>query len=132
MSVRHIGLVLDHLKAPPAVKLVALILADHADSDGVCWPSYRRIAERSCLSERTVRRYVGELADSGVIRKLQTGGLASRDGERVWTTNHYRIDAEALAAQPSLLKVVADGHLGADGKVVVDGQGGHTRPPNRQ
>jgi len=129
MSVRHIGLVLDHLSAPAAVKLVALILADHADSDGVCWPSYRRIAERSCLSERTVRRYVGELADSGVIRKLQTGGLASRDGERVWTTNHYRIDAEALAAQPSLLKVVADGHLGADGKVVVDGQGGHTRPP---
>ena len=129
MSVRHIGLVLDHLEAPAPVKLVALILADHADSDGICWPSYRRIAERSCLSERTVRRYVGELACAGIVRKLQTGGLRSHDGERVWTSNHYRIDAAALAALPSLLKVVAHDHLQDDGKVVAHGQGGRTRPP---
>jgi len=129
VSVRHIGLVLDHLSAPAPVKLVALILADHADSDGICWPSYRRIAELSCLSERTVRRYVGELVDARIVRKLQTGGLRSHDGERVWTSNHYRIDAEALAALPSLLKVVARDHLEDEGKVVAHGQGGRTRPP---
>ncbi len=64
LSVRHIGLVLDHLEAPAPVKLVALILADHCDADGFCWPSYRRIAERSCLSERSVRRHVHELIES--------------------------------------------------------------------
>lgn len=128
MSILHMSLVMDHLDAAPAVKLVALILADHADSDGICWPSYRRIAERSCLSERTVRRYVGELVRAGVVRKLKTGGLTSEGGARVWTTNHYRIEAEALAALPSLLKVVAEGHPEGDGKVVTCGQGGRVRP----
>jgi DNA-binding Lrp family transcriptional regulator len=121
VSVRHIGLVLDHLSAPAPVKLVALILADHADSDGVCWPSYRRIAERSCLSERTVRRHVHELIRQGVIRKLRTGGGVADSGDREWVTNRYRIDAETLAAMPALFKVVRDDHLGAPAKVVKDG-----------
>ena len=121
MSVRHIGLVLDHLSAPAPVKLVALILADHADSDGVCWPSYRRIAERSCLSERTVRRHIHELIGQGVVRKLRTGGGVADSGDREWVTNLYRIDAEILAAMPALFKVVRDGHLGAPAKVVKDG-----------
>ena len=73
MSVRHVGLVLDHLEASPGVKLVAMILADHADADGVCWPSYRRVAQRSCLGERTVRRYVRELIERGIVTKLNTG-----------------------------------------------------------
>ena len=124
MSVRHIGLVLDHLEAPPPVKLVALILADHADADGFCWPSYRRIAERSCLSERTVRRYVHVLMDAGFVTKVRTGSVTSKSGRRLRTTNAYRIDADALAACPSLLStdglciVAADDHL----EVAVSGQ----------
>ena len=127
MSVRHIGLILDHLEAPPAVKVVALILADHADSDGVCWPSYRRIAERSCMSERTVRRHVHELIDTGIVRKLRTGSVTSSDGRRVYESNCYRLDADVLSAMPTLCKVVTDDHLGAKvvtgdhPKVVTDG-----------
>jgi hypothetical protein len=97
------GLVLDHLEAPAPVKLVALILADHADSDGLCWPSYRRIAERACASERSVRRHVAELIASGVVTKLRTGYVTSRDGRRHRVSNAYRIEADALAARPSLL-----------------------------
>jgi len=121
MSVRHIGLVLDHLSAPAPVKLVALILADHADSDGVCWPSYRRIAERSCLSERTVRRHVHYLIDRGIVRKLRTGGGVAEEGARSYVSNRYRLDAEILAAMPALFKVVTDDHLEAPAKVVKDG-----------
>jgi hypothetical protein len=123
VSVRHIGLVLDHLEAPAPVKLIALILADHSDADGFCWPSYRRIAERSCLAERTVRRYVHNLIDAGVVTKVRTGHVTTKDGRRHRITNAYRINADALASRPSLLStaevciVAADDHL----QVAVDG-----------
>lgn len=125
MSVRHIGLVLDHLQAAAPVKLVALILADHADSDGICWPSYRRIAGRSCLASRTVRRYVHELIDAGVVSQLRVGHVTTVDGRRLRLTSAYRINADVLAAMPSLLStgnpsiVAAHGHL----EVAGSGQG---------
>lgn len=112
------GLVLDHLNAPPPIKLVALVLADHADADGICWPSYRRIAERSCLAERTVRRYVHELIDLGVIVKLRTGTVVKKPGGgTIRLSNAYMINADAIAANPSLLsttpcaQVASQGHL---------------------
>jgi Helix-turn-helix domain len=125
LSVRHIGLVLDHLQAPPPVKLVALILADHADSDGICWPSYRRIAERSCLAGRTVRRYVHELIDAGVVTQLRVGHVTTVDGRRLRLTSAYRVNADVLAGMPSLLStgdpciVASHGHL----EVAESGQG---------
>ena len=103
LSVRHIGLVLDHLEAPAPVKLVALILADHSDADGFCWPSYRRLAERSCLSERSVRRHVHELIEGGVVTKVRTGCVTTKGGRRLRITNAYRVNADALAGRPSLL-----------------------------
>jgi hypothetical protein len=106
LSVRHIGLVLDHLQASAPVKLVALILADHCDADGFCWPSYRRIAERSCLAERTVRRHVHELMDAGVVTKVRTGHVTTKDGRRLRVTNAYRVNGDALADLPSLLSTV--------------------------
>lgn len=103
LSVRHIGLVLDHLEAPAPVKLVALILADHCDADGFCWPSYRRLAERSCLSERSVRRHVHELIAGGIVTKVRTGCVTTKGGRRLRITNAYRVNADALAGRPSLL-----------------------------
>lgn len=96
MSVKHIGLVLDRLQAPPALKLVALILADHADSEGVCWPSYRKIAERACMSERSARRHVKELQDQRIITKLRTGTIVKRDGKTIRISNAYRINTGVL------------------------------------
>lgn len=104
MSVRHIGLVLDHLEAEPITKLIALILADHADSDGVCWPSQRRIAERSCVAKRTVRKHVAILIEAGVITKVRGGSVVTQNGERLRITNAYRINQAALETCPSLLK----------------------------
>lgn len=88
------------------MKLVALILADHSDADGFCWPSYRRIAERSCLSERSVRRHVHELA-AGVVTKVRTGHVTTKDGRRLRVTNAYRVNADVLAGRPSLLSTAA-------------------------
>lgn len=96
------------------MKLVALILADHCDADGFCWPSYRRIAERSCLSERSVRRHVHELIERGVVTKVRTGHVTTKDGRRLRVTNAYRVSADALAGTPSLLSTagvsIVDAH----------------------
>jgi predicted transcriptional regulator len=50
-------------------KLVLLALADHANSDGECWPSMKRIAERSDISPRHVSRAISELIDLGLVEK---------------------------------------------------------------
>lgn len=103
MSVKHIGLVLDHLDIKPAPKLVAVVLADHADVDGICWPSYRRIAQRTGLDERTVRRHIATLIDLGVVTKIRTGTIRKNGDKVERITNAYRIDADALASMPSKL-----------------------------
>lgn len=102
MSVKHIGLVLDHLQVKPATKLVAIVLADHADSDGICWPSHQRIAMRTGLDKSTVKRHLAKLVEMGVVHKLRTGSIY-RDGDKVVrVTNAYRLDAEALIRSSQL------------------------------
>jgi len=113
VSVKHIGLVLDHFKAQPALKLVALILADHADSDGLCWPSYRKIAERACLSERSVRRHVKELQELQIVTKMRTGTIVKRDGESFRISNAYRLNAHVISkTRPAHEAKLSTGELG--------------------
>lgn len=97
MSVKHIGLVLDNFEAPAALKLVAIILADHADADGLCWPSYRRIAQRANMTERSVARHVVKLRELGIITKVRSGTVVKREGRNVRLTNMYRMNEHTLA-----------------------------------
>lgn len=96
MSVKHIGLVLDHFEAPPALKLIAVILADHADSEGVCFPSYRHIARRANISERSVQRHIKELQEQGIITRLRTGTVITDGNKRLRISNAYRVNAHIL------------------------------------
>lgn len=48
-------------------KVVLLALADHADENGSCWPSMRRLAEKACIAERTVRRILITLEEGGFV-----------------------------------------------------------------
>lgn len=119
MSVKHIGLVLDNLDAPPAVKLIAIILADHADGEGLCWPSYRKIAERSGMSERMVRRHIKTLIELAVITKLRTGNIVHSNGKTLRLSNAYRVNAHILQARKklstkALLVTDANDHLEVD------------------
>ena len=51
----------------PTQKLVLISLADQANDDGVCWPSIRRMSERTCLSDRAIRDAVAWLSASGIL-----------------------------------------------------------------
>jgi DNA-binding transcriptional ArsR family regulator len=115
VSVKHIGLVLDHLKVKPSTKLVAVILADHADSEGICFPSYRKIAERSGLDERSVRRHVKALIEMGVVSKLRTGTIKKSEGRTIRISNAYRIHASKLVGYRVLLST---SDLGIEDNVV--------------
>ena len=59
------------LNLPQNEKLVLLAFADHSDDDGVCFPSHKRVAWKTCISGRTVTRIVKKLEARGILRVLR-------------------------------------------------------------
>lgn len=53
----------------PLRKLILLKLADQANDDGECWPSYQRIADACECSRSTVKTHVRELEKAGLLRR---------------------------------------------------------------
>lgn len=59
----------------PLRKLVLLKLADNANDQGECWPSYQYIADQCEMSKRSVMAHIDALIESGFLRKeLRIGG----------------------------------------------------------
>lgn len=53
-------------------KLVLAALADRCDDDGVCWPSLSWLSRKCApMASRSVRRALAELADQGLVTKVQ-------------------------------------------------------------
>lgn len=50
-------------------KLVLLALCDHADEDGICWPSVERLAQKSACSHDTATRRLHVLEKAGFIAR---------------------------------------------------------------
>lgn len=48
-------------------KLVLLTLARHADAEGYCWPSMKRISKITGLSISTIKRKIRILEDAGLV-----------------------------------------------------------------
>ena len=70
----------------PTRKLVLIKLADNANDNGICWPSYDHIADQCEISRRTAIRQVKELVDMGLIK------VTYRDGEKGNSTNVYKLN----------------------------------------
>jgi hypothetical protein len=66
MSVRAMSWVFG-LRLPPALKMIMMALADHADDAGYCWPSIPRIAAKASMSDRSVQRRLPELVARGLV-----------------------------------------------------------------
>lgn len=79
MSFRLIAEVLA-LDLPLGPKLTLVVLASHADEEGVCFPSMARLQRMTGQSESTVRRSLATLREAGVLELVTTGGGRGRPG----------------------------------------------------
>jgi Helix-turn-helix domain len=62
------------LKLPHNEKFVLLAFADHANDDGLCFPSIARIAWKCQYSERGIQNIVASLKVKGLIEIVTQGG----------------------------------------------------------
>lgn len=69
----------------PVAKLILIYLADAANEQGYCWPSYPAVAEGCECSLSTAKRKVAELVDAGFITYQQ------RTQRGFKTSNKYKI-----------------------------------------
>lgn len=108
MSVYHM---VDAMKAKigsPIRKLVLIKLADNANDEGICWPSYRHIADHCEVDRSTVIRHMKWLEGNKFLTKKWR-----KDDERGNKSNVYQIDIAGGTA-----------HLAAQ-----NNQGGSTEQP---
>ena len=68
------------------LRYTAVIIADHINDDGECWPSIQRIAKRTGLSHRQVQRHVLQLELCQVLDRIPTYAKGRQ------TTNVYRFE----------------------------------------
>lgn len=61
-----------------AKKMVLIKLADQANDDGLCWPSYQTIAEACQISRRTVIRHIKSLEEDGYLNITKTYDKANK------------------------------------------------------
>ena len=53
----------------PLRKLVLIKLADNANDQGECWPSYQHVADQCEISRSTVKVHIRELEKAGLLRR---------------------------------------------------------------
>lgn len=77
-------------------KLVLLKLADNANDDGYCWPSYKHVADQCEISRRSAMRHIAELEKEGFITRQYRKGEKGQN-----RSNHYFLclDGQKKAAQ---------------------------------
>lgn len=108
----------------PLRKLVLLKLADNANDQGECWPSYQHIADQCEIGRSTVKSHIRALEEMGMLRReyRRKGDLNQSN------LFHLRLD-EKQYEQPS--KSGSDAALGQElpevGQELPDGGSGDAR-----
>lgn len=96
----------------PTRKLVLLKLADNANDNGKCWPSYDHIAEMCEIDRRTAMRHIKALSETGLVT------LTYRKGEKGNSSNiyHLHLDGDNLSPPSDTRSpgVVAEDHQPSD------------------
>lgn len=84
-----------HLKlGNPLRKLVLIKMADNANDDGICWPSYKNIADACEISRSAVKNHVRALESAGYVERTER-----RNGTRS-SSNVYRITLPRVSDTP--------------------------------
>jgi len=69
----------------PLTKLVLLKMADNANDQGQCYPSYQYIADQCEISKRSAMIHIKKLCDLGMLRK----SLRASDNPQVPNVSNY-------------------------------------------
>lgn len=75
----------------PIRKLVLIKLADNANDNGECWPSYQHIADHCECSRSAVRLHIDALIGMGVLTKENRMGINNGKGN---TSNVYYLNLD--------------------------------------
>ena len=86
MSIKLMTRVWDETRFKGTELLILLCLADHANDEGICWPSYGKLALRARCSRRQAIRCLIRLKEEGWV--AITGKKQARSGQ--WT-NVYQL-----------------------------------------
>jgi hypothetical protein len=92
MSLDVMTAVWKHSDAKGTDLLLLLALADNADDEGFCFPSYPYLAAKTRMSDRTVRRRISELCDTDELSLVASG--------RAGRSNEYMVNIHALREKP--------------------------------
>jgi hypothetical protein len=86
------------------LKLTLLILADRADDNGVCWPSYDELAGKLSCSRRSAINNVSALIEIGLLEIVAKGGRFTDPQTRKHRgfSNRFVINVTAIEALPLL------------------------------
>lgn len=94
----------------PMHKLVLLKLADNANDNGECYPSYHHIAKECEISKRTAMRAVDSLCEKGLLIKQPRYLIGGKEQ----TSNFYVIVLPSLHGSVTVTQgVVSQSHQGS-------------------
>lgn len=88
----------------PHLKLTLLILADRANDDGLCWPSYDEIAGKLGCSRRSAINNVNALIAADMLQIIVRGGRFTdpQTKKHRGYSNRFAINVAAIEALPLL------------------------------
>jgi hypothetical protein len=85
MAINTLLHVLNNSKAKKSHKLVLIEIANHTNSEGLAWPSYQTLANKTGLTRRRVIDLVADLAAVGELEILPTGSPTGGQAYRIPT-----------------------------------------------
>ena len=87
----------------PLRKLVLLKLADNANDNGECWPSYQHIADQCEIARSTVKSHIRELEKAGLLKREYR-----KEGE-LNKSNVFHLTLDGAADNPVGRKITEGG-----------------------
>ena len=80
MSVKLMSIAWD-MDLPMTSKMLLLALCDHANDDGVCYPSQSKLAKKCSMGERSVIKHIKWLVDVGILTKERRQSTTKRQSD---------------------------------------------------
>ena len=94
---------------PMGQKMLLLALCDHANDEGVCYPSQERLAAKCSMARRTVVSHLQWLEERGIVRKERRQNTQRRKTDLYYITlGGYSEPANSACANSARAKHSAE------------------------